>query len=63
MMTRSMAIRYRQAIVKSADTLEDSDAAYVPMLYDRWESNHEYIVGKRLYHNGVLYRVLQSHSS
>jgi len=63
MMTRGMAIRYRQAIVKSADTLEDSDAAYVPMLYERWEPDHEYIVGKRLYHNGVLYRVLQSHFS
>ena len=62
-MTRRMAQRYRRAMVDGASTLTDEQAVAVPMLFERWEPGKHYETGKRLYHDGKLYDVLQAHDS
>lgn len=47
-----------------AVTLTDEQALEVPDLYDEWSGDSvSYSVGDRLRHNGILYKVLQAHTS
>ena len=59
------ADKYRQIINKAALSLSDEDAAFVPMIFEYWEPDHQYVVGKRVCYsgNGKLYKVLQAHTS
>jgi hypothetical protein len=59
----SQAEKYRQLINKTAVTLTDDEAAYVPMMFERWEPDKDYVVGKRLCHQDKLYKVLIAHTS
>lgn len=43
--------------------LKDEDAVKVPNLYPAFAVGKAYAVGERLSYNGVLYRVLQGHTS
>lgn len=61
--TASQAQKYRQLINKAADNLTDDDAAYAPMIFERWEPDKDYVVGKRLCHQDKLYKVLIAHTS
>lgn len=61
--TMSQAEKYRELINKAADTLADEEAAYVPMIFERWEPDKNYVVGKRVCHNDKLYKVLIQHTS
>lgn len=62
--TKEQARMYRAAILKAAQSLSDEDALTAPMLFERWDGNGvSYSVGTRLYHDGVLYKVLQDHTS
>lgn len=61
--TASQAEKYRQLINKTAVTLTDDEAAYVPMMFERWEPDKDYVVGKRLCHQDKLYKVLIAHTS
>lgn len=61
--TSSQAEKYRQLINKAADTLTDEEAAYAPMIFERWEPDKNYDVGKRVCHNDKLYKVLIQHTS
>lgn len=61
--TRKEAEKYRDIIRKAADNLSDNDAAYAPMIFDRWEVNASYEVGKRVCYNDKLYKVLIAHTS
>ena len=62
-MTQAQARAYRQIIERAAESLTDEQAIQAPMLFERWQPDAEYAVGKRLYHDGVLYTVLQAHTS
>lgn len=63
-MTRRMAERYRQTMVEIAKNLSDAEAAGVPMLFKRWHGDGmELEAGDRVYHDGVLYKVDQDHTS
>lgn len=62
-MTRVMAMKYRRAMVEGSETLTDEEAVKVPMLFERWETGKSYAIGKRLYYDGKLYNVLQTHDS
>ena len=62
-MTQAQARAYRQIIERAAESLTDEQALQAPMLFERWQPDTEYAVGKRLYHDGVLYTVLQAHTS
>ena len=61
--TSSQAEKYRELINKAADTLTDEEAAHAPMIFERWEPDKDYVVGKRLCHQDKLYKVLIAHTS
>ena len=61
--TASQAEKYRQLINKTAVTLTDDEAAYVPMMFQRWMAGEEYETGKRVCYDGKLYKVLIAHTS
>ena len=62
-MTQAQARAYRQIIERAAESLTDEQALQAPMLFERWQPDAEYAAGKRLFHDGVLYTVLQAHTS
>ena len=62
-MTQAQARAYRQIIERAAENLTDEQALQAPMLFERWQPYTEYTAGKRLYHDGMLYTVLQAHTS
>lgn len=61
--TAQQAAKYRQIMMKTAETLSDDDAAYVPMMFERWMPDVWYEMGKRVCYNDKLYKVLISHTS
>ena len=62
-MTRDMAYRYRAQMEAGAKELADEDALDVPMLFPRWAADTAYEVGDRVYYDGMLYKVLITHTS
>lgn len=61
--TMADAIKYRNIINQIADYLPDEEALDTPLLFEQWREGENYKVGKRLCHNGILYKVLQEHTS
>lgn len=57
------AIRYRGVIEQAAQSLDDNTALTVVNLYPEWAENVAYAVGHKVQHNGLLWRVLQAHTS
>lgn len=57
------AKRLRPYIEKAAESLDDSDALNAVELYPEWKSDTSYDVDQRLRYGGVLYKVLQTHTS
>lgn len=57
------AEKYRVLMNKAANSLDDSDAAYAPMLFERWEEGVQYVVGARVCYGDKLYKVLIAHTS
>ena len=52
------------ALTFFAETLTDTQALQVPMLFDEFDGNGvAYKVGKRIMFEGVLYKVIQAHTS
>ena len=52
------------ALTFFAETLSDAQALQVPMLFDDFDGNGvAYEVGKRIMFEGVLYKVIQAHTS
>lgn len=52
------------ALTFFAETLSDAQALQVPMLFDKFDGNGvAYEVGKRIMFEGVLYKVIQAHTS
>lgn len=59
-----LAQKLRGYIEKAAMSLDDTDALDAVQLYPSWKNNHEYnTVGERVRYDGVLYKVLQPHTS
>lgn len=63
MISRAKAYKLRELIVKAAASLEDSDALDGIELFDEWAVDTKYAEGKRLRYEGILYKVLQEHTS
>ena len=61
--TASQAAKYREYIQKTAVNLTDDEAAHVPLMFERWEPDKDYDVGKRVCHQDKLYKVLIEHTS
>ena len=53
----------RPYIEKAATSLTDEDALQAVELFPQWVVGHAYAVDERLQYNGVLYRVVQAHTS
>ena len=53
----------RPYIEKASISLTDEDALQAVELFPQWVTGHAYVVGERLQYNGVLYRVVQAHTS
>ena len=62
-MTRAEAEAIIAALVKLRKSATDEQALSVPALYPAWRSETEYHAGDRVLHGGVLYKVLQGHTS
>lgn len=53
----------RPYIEKASVSLADEDALQAVELFPQWVTGHAYAVDERLQYNGVLYRVIQAHTS
>ena len=59
-----LAQKLRGYIEKAATSLTDEEALDAIQLYPSWKNNHEYKeVGERVRYDGILYKVLQAHTS
>lgn len=58
-----LARKLRPLIEKAAQSLDDTDALECVELYPAWTPGTPYIVDQRVRFDGVLYRVLQNHTS
>ena len=54
---------YQAAVEQLAPSLTDEQASTVAWAYPEWAEGESYEVGTRIRHDGVLYKVLQAHSS
>jgi len=63
MRAQEIARRLRPYIVKASESLSDTDALEAVELFDEWAVDTKYAEGKRLRYEGILYRVLQEHTS
>lgn len=57
------AKRLRPIIEKAAAGLSDAEALQGPEIFPLWEAGASYAVNDRVQYNGVLYKVLQAHTS
>ena len=58
------ARKYRKLIEKAVQSLGDEDALECVTLYEKWSGDGvAYAFGKKLRHNGKLYKVKQAHTS
>lgn len=63
-MTREQAVSLRKLIEKVVQSLDDADALTAVTLYEKWSGDSkQYKAGRRLQHEGILYTVLQDHTS
>ena len=62
-MTRTEAKAVIAALVKLRESATDEQALSVPALYPAWRSGVRYAAGQRVLYRGVLYKVLQGHTS
>lgn len=53
----------RPYIEKASVSLADEDALQAVELFPQWVVGRAYVVDERLQYNGVLYRVVQAHTS
>lgn len=64
---RTDILEQARAIRASMDAasivLTDEQAAKAPRLYPAWKESESYAVGERIRYNGILYKVLQAHTS
>lgn len=59
-----LALKLRPLIEKAVQLLDDTDAIEVVTLYEKWSGDSkQYTVGQRLQYEGILYTVLQAHTS
>ena len=55
---------YRKLIEKAVQSLDDADALKCVTLYEKWSGNSvAYAFGKKVRHNGKLYKTKQAHTS
>ena len=64
MIFKSHLEKLRQLIIKASASLSDTDALQAVELFKRWNGDgQEYVVDERVSDDGILYKVLQNHTS
>ena len=63
MTLRDLALRYRRIIEQSVQSVDDTTALDAVNLFPAWQTDTAYTAGMRLRHGGILYTVLQDHTS
>ena len=58
-----MARRLRPLIEQAAQSLDDEAALEAVLLFPEWQTNTAYTAGQKVRHAGILYAVLQAHTS
>lgn len=58
-----LAMKLRPYIEKAASSLSDEDGLEAVQLFPVWKTGQAYTTGQRVQHAGVLYSVLQDHTS
>lgn len=58
-----LAMRLRPIIEDAMQSVDDSTALEAVMLFPNWSSDMQYVKGQRVQYLGVLYTVLQDHTS
>ena len=56
-------LKLRRVIEQAAESLDDAAAVTAPELFKTWKPGVDYITDERFQHDGVLYKVLQPHTS
>lgn len=62
-MTRNEALKYRAAIERGVQFLDDGTALTVKGLFPAWKADTAYTVGCKVTYNGRLWRCVQAHAS
>lgn len=62
-LTKLQAQKYRQAILKIIENLDDETAIETPLLFPKWQLDKTYSVNDRVSYEGILYKCLQAHSA
>lgn len=62
-MTRAEAEKIISALVTLRESATDEQALKVPSLYPAWKPGMDCKAGDRVQHGGMLYKVLQAHTS
>lgn len=62
-MTRQEAKQFVQSIVMLRESATDERALEAVPIYPAWKESKSYTVGERIRYNGILYKVLQAHTS
>lgn len=62
-MTKEQARQFRKLLESNAESMSDEEILNYPDFVEKWKSGKSYSVGKRLEHNGTIYKVLQDHTS
>ena len=63
MITKEKAYQLRRMIEKASTSLSDDDAYGVPELFPSWAVDTAYKMDDRIRYGGILYKVLQDHTS
>lgn len=62
-MTLEQARQLRKLLENTADSMPDEKIAGFPAFVEKWKKETPYTAGKRLAHNGIVYKVLIAHTS
>lgn len=60
---RENARRVANSIILATTYLDDEQAETVTVLFPKWETNTQYVIGDRRQYNELLYRCVQTHTS
>lgn len=62
-MTAEQARQLRKLLENQTATMTDEQILKFPDFTEKWRSGQKYATGKRLEHNGIIYKVLVTHTS
>lgn len=62
-MKRNQAMQLRKLLEGQTEAMSDEKILEYPDYVEKWKPGVNYAVGKRLAHNGTIYKVLQDHTS